>query len=135
MELVTWDTSFSVNVEMIDKQHQMLFQIVNKLNNAMLNGNEKETIGKLINKLITYAAMHFAREEDYFDTLGYPETDVHKNQHNEFEKKVSVFEADFTADRQGLSQDIMQFLSNWLVEHIKGSDKKYSTFLTERGVQ
>ena len=135
MELISWDSSFSVNVEMIDKQHQMLVQMVNDLNNAMLNGNEKETIGKLINKLITYAAMHFAREEHYFDTFGYPETDMHKNQHNDFEKKVSAFESDFKADRQSLSQDIMQFLSNWLVEHIKGSDKKFGPFLTAKGVQ
>jgi hemerythrin len=135
MDLITWDGSYSVNVALIDKQHQMLVQMVNELNNAMLNGNEKETIGKLINKLITYAAMHFAREEDYFDTFGYPETDVHKSQHDEFENKVSAFEADFQADRQGLSQDILQFLRDWLVGHIKGSDKKYSTFLTERGVQ
>jgi hemerythrin len=135
MDLIAWDASFSVKVEMIDKQHQMLVQMVNELNNAMLNGNEKETIGKLIDKLITYAAMHFAREEHYFDTLGYPETDVHKQQHDDFEKKVSSFEADFKADRQSLSQDIMQFLSNWLVEHIKGSDKKFGPFLTARGVQ
>jgi hemerythrin len=135
MELIKWDASFSVNVEMIDKQHQMLVQMVNDLNNAMLNGNEKETVGKLIDKLITYAAMHFAREEHYFDTFGYPETDMHKNQHDDFEKKVSAFEVDFKADRQILSQDIIQFLSNWLVEHIKGSDKKFGPFLTERGVQ
>jgi len=43
MELIAWDPSFSVNVELIDKQHQMLVQMVNDLNNAMLNGNEKET--------------------------------------------------------------------------------------------
>ena len=135
MDLITWDASYSVNVALIDKQHQMLVQIVNDLNNAMHNGNEKETIEELINKLIMYAAMHFAREEDYFDTLGYPETDVHKRQHNEFENQVSAFEADFQADRQGLSQDILQFLKDWLVGHIKGSDKKYSTFLIERGVQ
>ena len=135
MDLITWDASFSVNVEMIDKQHQMLVQMINDLNNAMLNGNEKETIGKLINKLITYAAMHFAREEHYFDTLGYSEADIHKSQHDDFEKKVSAFESDFKAGRQSLSQEIIQFLSNWLVEHIKGSDKKYGPFLTARGVQ
>ena len=135
MDLIAWDASFSVNVEMIDKQHQMLIQMVNKLNIAMLNGNEKETIGNLINKLITYTAMHFAREEHYFDTLGYPKADIHKIQHDDFEKKVSAFESDFKAGRQSLSQDIMQFLSNWLVEHIKGSDKKYSPFLTAKGVR
>ena len=135
MDLITWDASFSVNIEIIDKQHQMLVQMLNDLNNAMLNGNEKEAVGKLVNKLITYAAMHFAREEHYFDQFGYPGTNMHKRQHDEFEKKVSAFEADFKADRQSLSQDIMQFLSNWLVEHIKGSDKQFGPFLTAQGVQ
>ena len=135
MELIIWDASFSVNIEMIDKQHQMLVQMINDLNNAMLNGNEKATVEKLINKLIAYAAMHFAREEHYFDQFGYPEADIHKTQHKDFEEKVSAFQADLKADRQSLSQDIMQFLSNWLVEHIKGSDKKFGPFFAERGVQ
>lgn len=30
--------------------------------------------------------------------------------------------------------DILNFLSNWLVTHIKGAGKKYTAFLNERGV-
>ena len=123
MELIVWDPSFSVNVEFLDKQHQMLIQMINDLHNTILAGNEKDTVEKLIGQLLTHAAMHFAREEHYFDQFGYPEADIHKKQHKDFEKKVSAFQADLKADRQSLSQDIMQFLSNWLVEHIKGSDK------------
>ena len=135
MELIAWDPSFSVNVEFIDKQHQMLVQIINDLHKAMLDGNEKDTIAKLIDKLFTYAAMHFAREEHYFDIFEYPEADIHKQQHKDFERKVSAFEADLEAGQQILSEDVMKFLSDWLVEHIKGSDKKFSPFLNERGVQ
>jgi hemerythrin len=135
MELIVWEPSFSVNVEFLDKQHQMLVQMINDLHDAMLDGNEKETIGKLIEQLLTYAAMHFAREEHYFDIFGYPDTDMHKKQHKDFERKISVFETDFKAGRESVSTEIMKFLGDWLAEHIKGSDKQYSQFLNARGVQ
>jgi hemerythrin len=135
MELIVWEPSFSVNVEFLDKQHQMLVQMINDLHDAMLDGNEKETIGKLIEQLLTYAAMHFAREEHYFDIFGYPDTDMHKKQHKDFERKISVFETDFKAGRESISTEIMKFLGDWLAEHIKGSDKQYSQFLNARGVQ
>ncbi|OGP53639.1 MAG: hemerythrin [Deltaproteobacteria bacterium RBG_13_52_11] len=135
MALITWDQSFSVYVEFIDKQHQMLVHMINDLYDAMLTGKEKDAIGKLIDRLYTYAAMHFSQEEHYFDLFGYPETDNHKKEHNDFEQKVSAFEADFKEGRQSLSKDIIRFLSDWLVEHIKRSDKKYGPFLNERGVK
>jgi hemerythrin len=31
-------------------------------------------------------------------------------------------------------RDVMNFLCNWLVGHIKGSDKQYSPFLNDRGI-
>ena len=135
MELITWDPSFSVYVEFIDKQHQMLVHMINDLYDAMLTGKEKDATGKLIDRLYTYAAMHFSQEEHYFDLFGYPETDIHKGEHKDFERKVSAFETDFKEGRQSLSKDIMRFLSDWLIEHIKRSDKKYGPFLNERGVK
>jgi hemerythrin len=135
MELIVWDPSFSENVEFLDKQHQMLIQIINDLYNAILVGNEKDTIEKLIGQLLTHAAMHFAREEHYFDIFGYPDTDIHKKQHKDFEKKISAFEGDFKAGRESVSKDITKFLSDWVVEHIKENDKKIGPFLNERGVQ
>lgn len=135
MALIEWDPIFSVNVELIDKQHQMLVQMINDLYDAMIAGKDKDLLGKMINRLNTYAAMHFAREEHFFDTFGYPETDIHVKEHKDFEMKVSTFEAHFKAGRQSLSRDIITFLSDWLVKHIKGSDKRYGPYLNERGVK
>ena len=52
-----------------------------------------------------------------------------------FEKKVFAFESEFNEERQALSIEIMNFLSQWLVSHIKGSDKKYGPFLKQRGLK
>ncbi len=134
MSLIKWDPGYSVNVELIDEQHKVLVKMINDLYDAMNTGKEKESLKKLINKISVYAAMHFAREEHYFDMFGYPDSELHKKQHLDFEDKVMEFENDFEKGRQDLSMDIMKFLSDWLLAHIKGSDRKYSSFLNERGV-
>jgi hemerythrin len=135
MALLAWDPSYSVNVELIDKQHQMLVQMINDLYDAMMAGKDKDLLGRLINRLHTYAAMHFAREEDFFNQFEYPETATHAKEHKDFEKRVSNFEDQFKAGRQSLSREIITFLSDWLVKHIKGSDKRYGPYLNERGVK
>ena len=135
MSLIKWDPSFSVNVEIIDEQHKMLVQMINDLYEAMQAGKENQKLSKLINQMSVYAAMHFAREEHYFDTLGYPEAKEHKDEHLYFEEKVSQFENDFNSGKQELTYDIMHFLSNWLTNHIKGSDKSFGPFLNERGIK
>ena len=134
MVLINWHPSFSINIEEIDKQHQLLVKMINDLYDAMNAGEEKAVLQKLINRLNIYAAMHFAKEEHYFDTFGYPETELHKKEHSDFEEKVLNFESDFNRGSQSLSTEIVNFLGNWLVGHIQGSDKKYASFLNQRGI-
>lgn len=134
MAFLDWQPNFSVNVKELDDQHQYLVSLINDLYVAMRNGEDRQALGKLINQLVIYAAMHFAKEEDYFDRLGYPEADAHKKQHTAFEIKVTEFEDAFKRGEQDLSIDVMNFLCNWLVGHIKGSDKQYGPFLNDRGI-
>ena len=134
MALINWHPNFSINIEEIDKQHQLLVKMINNLYDAMNAGEEKAVLQKLINRLNIYAAMHFAKEENYFDTFGYPETELHKKEHSDFEEKVLDFESDFNKGSQSLSIEIVNFLGDWLVGHIQGSDKKYASFLNQRGI-
>ena len=135
MALIKWDSSCNVNVEIIDKQHQLLVKMINELYDAMSAGKGKDEVGKIINRLILYAGMHFAREEYYFDIFGYPEIELHQKEHDDFEQEVSKFETDFNEGRQTLSMEIINFLSNWLLGHIKESDKKFGPFFNERGLK
>ena len=134
MPLVDWDESFHLNISEIDRQHQMLVTMLNDLYVARQFQKEKEELSKLLNRMSVYAAFHFAKEEDLLASFGYPEADRHMQEHSDFEKKVFDFENDFADGKVDLSMDVMTFLGNWLVDHIKGSDKHCARFLTERGV-
>ena len=135
MSILVWNDNLSVNIQEIDDQHKNLVKMINELNTAMLHGKTKQVLGEIIHGLINYAGTHFATEEKYFHQFHYPDTEIHKRQHNEFVKKVTKFKQDFDQNRILLSIDIMKFLQEWLINHIKGSDKKYGPFLIEKGLK
>ena len=135
MPIIQWDEhSMSVNVQEIDHQHQHLVVLMNNLHDAMLQRKTKTILGKVIQGLIAYAGSHFATEEKYFDMFSYPEADAHKATHRQFVEQVSDFQAGFLEGRLMLSVDVMNFLERWLINHIKGADRRYGPFFNEHGL-
>jgi hemerythrin len=134
MPLLEWNESLRVNVADVDSQHQQLVQMINALHDAMAGGRSKEVMGELIDGLMQYTVIHFGTEEAYFDQFGYPQAEAHKEQHQHFVAQVGDFKQGFDENRLFLSIDVMNFLSEWLVEHIQGSDKAYAPFLKQNGV-
>ena len=135
MSLIKWNDSFSVNVVKIDQEHQKLFEMVNDLTDAMKAGHGKDVLGDILNGLISYTASHFQLEEKYFQQVKYPDAAAHKKEHVEFVNKVTDFKKEFDEGRATVSVNILQFLSKWLQNHIKGTDQKYSSFLNEKGIK
>jgi hemerythrin len=135
MAIIQWNDTFSVKVAEIDQQHQKLVSMINELNDAMKQGKGKDVLSKIINGLVSYTVTHFNTEEKYFDRFGYPETDSHKKEHVAFVKKVSEFKDGFEKGKTSLSIEVMNFLSDWLKNHIKVTDKKYSQFFNEKGLK
>lgn len=135
MALITWNESFSVNVAEIDRQHQKLIGMVNDLNEAMKIGKGKEVLGKILSGLVSYTMIHFRTEEKYFDQFGFPETEHHKKEHATFIEKVSDFKNKFESRNLFLTIEVMDFLGDWLKNHIMGTDRKYSSFFNENGLK
>ncbi len=135
MPLIQWSDALSVRVTAIDEQHKNLVRMLNELHGAMTQKRGKEVIGIIIASLIEYAATHFKTEEDYFDRFRYPDTEPHKQEHAAFVSKVKQFKKEYDEGAIALSVEVLHFLSNWLQNHIKGTDKKYSDFLNDKGLK
>ncbi len=135
MALIEWDNSMNVNVAEIDKQHQKLVSMINELNEAMIKRQGKDMVGNIIEGLISYAAIHFATEEKYFDMYRYPGALSHKKEHADFVKRVGEFQEGFKNGNLALTIEVMRFLKDWLTKHIMGTDKKYGPFFNEKGLR
>jgi hemerythrin-like metal-binding protein len=135
MALIEWNGTLEVGIATIDGQHRQLVKVTNDLNDAMKSGKAKETLGSIIASLAQYTTTHFATEEGLFDKFAYPERAAHKKQHAEFVAKVSGFQKDFGAGKVALSIEVVNFLAQWLRNHICGDDRKYVPFLQKNGVK
>ncbi len=131
MPLIQWDDSFSVKIAEIDRQH---FKLVEMINQAMRQGEGRAILGNTINALISYVNTHFATEEKYFKRFAYPETQAHVREHQKFVEQVATLRDSFVKGTAGLSVKTMNFLRSWLLQHIKGSDQKYTQHFLAQGL-
>lgn len=134
MALVTWSDKYSMNIKEIDEQHKNLVRMINELHDAMLNAKSKELALGIIDEMAEYTQYHFSTEEKYMVQYKYPEYAAHKKEHDKFIQQVGDFKKDYESGKAGLSFDLLNFLKNWLVNHIQESDKKYSPFFNEKGL-
>ncbi len=132
MPKIEWDDSLSVHNDEIDSQHKEWIEIFNKMHDAMIKGN----IGTMRNAgldalraMQDYARYHFDFEEEYMQTMHYPNLYEHKRMHKDFENKIYSYIRDIQAGDLILDTEIMKLIRDWLFDHIAVEDKKYVAHL------
>ncbi len=130
-----WDASFSTGISKYDEQHKVLFNMVNELADAMQQKKSKEAVGRVLNGLAEYTVNHFADEERSFSQSHYPEESDHKALHKKLVTQVVDLIGKFNAGEPLITQDVINFLQDWLINHIKGVDKRYGPHLTKNGIK
>ena len=135
MPYIEWMPSLSVGVREIDAQHKNLVAYINELAAAREEGRAREAVSPLLAKLQAYVLEHFALEERYFDSFGFPGAIAHKKEHADFAAKVEAFGRDFAAGKAELSDEMLLFLRSWLTSHISFSDRKYRSLFIEKGLR
>jgi hemerythrin len=129
MKLYDWNEKYSVGIESLDQDHKALFSLINKFFDAMRQGKAKEILNETLDDLISYTRTHFKREELLFSSTHYSDFQKHKIEHDHFIEKIDEFREQYDAGNQRISIELIKFLSDWLVNHIQSSDKKYSSYL------
>lgn len=134
MSLVKWNTNYSVEHTAMDSQHQRLFDLINKLHEAMGQGKGRETLPEIFESMLQYTKVHFTAEEALLKKHNYPNFEAHKKLHDDLIAKLTQLQKQFLSGDFSVSMQTRDFLQGWLVEHIKGNDLKYGAYLKERGL-
>ena len=135
MPLITWSDTMSVGVAKIDKEHQKLIELINLLHAEMSAGKSNQVMGKVLDELIGYTKGHFAAEEALFRTHSYPQASAHKQEHDALAKKVLDLQAEFKAGRTFIGAPTLNFLRDWLTQHILKQDMAYKLFFGSKGLK
>ena len=132
---MSWKEIYSVNVKEIDEQHKKLISMINEIHDAMKVGRGKMATSLILKETIDYAATHFATEEKYMSRFEFPGYAQHKAEHDAFSVKALDFQQKYNQGRVALSFEVMEFLEDWLLKHILGTDKQYAPLLNMKGVK
>lgn len=135
MEFIEWGEHLSVGVAVFDNEHKQLVALVNKLNHAIIAGSAKKTMEETLQSLVNYTKIHFKHEEDYMVLYDYPDYQGHKMEHEALTSQVMDFYQRYQAGKAVFSIELMNFLKDWLIKHILGSDKKYKDFFLSKNVE
>jgi len=134
MEFVTWLDELSVGVKLFDEEHKKLIGHINKLHLGMKKGDGIASMSDVLDGLIDYTKEHFKHEEDIMLKYSYQGYEIQKEQHLNFVQKMSEFKEQFEKGKTAFTLELMIFLRDWLVNHIKGIDKKYEEFFQDKDV-
>ncbi|WP_206485638.1 bacteriohemerythrin [Thalassotalea sp. G2M2-11] len=132
--LITWKKEYSVGIEHIDQDHQKLISLLNRFTTAYDYAMSEEFEKDALNDLVNYTKYHFEREEKLMEKYDYPDFAEHKKQHIEMIKQVDHFANLYQQQGHDALNEISDFLTNWLINHINGTDKRYSKYLNDKGV-
>jgi len=66
-----WSTALAVGHPEIDRQHQVLIEIANRLNGAMRSGAGRAACGAILDELVNYTLTHFSFEEKLMEKHEY----------------------------------------------------------------
>lgn len=134
-QLIEWGPRYHIGLKSIDDQHKILVDLMNELYDAFGSNKNKKVIRKVLQELLDYTVYHFGNEEDLFQKHGYKESENHEGQHEKFIERIRNFKDEFEKGNAVLSFDLIDFLKNWLLNHILKIDAKYVPFLKEKGVK
>ncbi|MGZ4968932.1 MAG: bacteriohemerythrin [Methylobacter sp.] len=131
MTILNWNNQLVLGIKSVDEQHKHLVDLANQLDEAVAIGADRDTIIKIINSLIDYTVYHFQHEEQLMSEAKFNPTvyAVHEAEHKEFVAKMKTVQREVQADINAISEDLMDYLVNWLCHHILSTDKRMALSL------
>lgn len=135
MPLIEWNDSFSVKIDSIDEQHKKLVDLLNSLNEEMVQGTGQNALKKILGDVVAYTQYHFKYEEDLMEETEYPDFEVHCCEHIELINRTLTLYSKLGNGDYRLTIETMQFLRDWLNNHIMVMDMKYSQLMIDKGIK
>lgn len=126
--MLQWKEEYEVGVAEIDEQHQKLIDIANRVYELMRNElalDKYDQIVEILQELKEYTVYHFHFEEGLMQKARYKKRFSHKILHQNFLAQVEAVDLSAVDENQdAYLVQIMDFIANWLIDHIVGEDKK-----------
>lgn len=126
--MLIWSDSFATKIELVDFQHQKLFELLNRLSGSFEQDNPSEAmVNETLKELFDYADKHFVEEELLMlhNKLEPRHISIQRMEHRSFLYDIKRMSEHLytTDDFLDISEKLVCFITSWLTFHILGTDR------------
>lgn len=128
-----WKNELLIGFEPINKQHQEIFNAVNKFIEEIESHHPASSrFAELLSKLMDVGLVHFKEEEKDMSAHNYPKLAEHIKLHKAYIYKIAIFNANFLKYEPKALEEVIEFLKDWWVNHIKTMDMDYKNYMQNK---
>jgi hemerythrin len=120
-----WSPRYATGIPAIDAQHQRLFEIIQKLQEALEADRAQGETLETTAFLVRYVDEHFRAEEAYMARIGYPDLEEHQELHGRLRSRVQGIRQQVEEAQGGSAMELSTLLFEWLRDHILHDDFSY----------
>ncbi|MEJ1297986.1 MAG: bacteriohemerythrin [Candidatus Sedimenticola sp. (ex Thyasira tokunagai)] len=135
MKKIFWEDEFSVGVEELDRQHQKIIEVINSLIDKPRILLRFKNVSSALMELTNYVSEHFLLEERLLQENGYPDLLEHSKKHTAYSKQISHLCKKSLDGKSEVPHELLDFLTDWWINHILHEDMQYKAFFEEKGVK
>lgn len=132
MSRYLWREEYAMGDQEVDSQHRQLFVLLDRLYEAVCIGEGQSAVGGVLEELLAYTREHFHSEEVVMREIGYPALQQHQQEHERLLSEVRHQLETFRRGERIVSIELLEFMNNWLGNHILKSDRLVSDFIRQR---
>ncbi|WP_458701695.1 bacteriohemerythrin [Sulfurospirillum sp. 1307] len=127
---LTWNELLSLENTQIDNEHKKLFRIAQSAFSVVSPDKKMQKIKDVLKELINYTKTHFSNEEKYMSSIGYPDLEEHKKQHQQIVDSMYDFTRKLPNMKiNEIEKELAHLIEIWFVNHIVYNDKKIAAWL------
>ena len=124
-----WNEKYALNINSVDEQHKKLFALAYDVEKAIYDGRGDDILDDAFQRMISYVQEHFTDEEKLMANISYPDRKKHRNQHDEFTKKIIELQEKRDKGLKNIALHIALYLKKWFVSHIKEDDMNIALYI------
>lgn len=123
MPFIEWNEELVLGLEEIDAHHRHLVDLLNNAHDSFIWGMQPGALETTMSQLSDYADYHFAAEEQLMQQQNDPGLVAHQQEHAAFRTKILEMRRSDTTETLPAQLEMIVFLLEWLVVHIKTTDR------------
>jgi len=131
--MVELTSSFMLDYEALDRDHQRLADLVNQIVEA-IDGDDGAKCEDLVNDFVKSAKSHFAKEEALLVKVGFPNVKKHHDHHENLNTKMDhlIEFAKMAGENQLARESLRKELVFFLMDDVITADMDFKSFIEEK---